>query len=346
MNIKRIVAMATATILAVSAMSLSAFAYVENKGYLYADTLSLSQKVTTDKLTSATDEHWYKFTTTEANSAYTLQVYNTPTAGAYRFELRYQDSTSTRPIIINNSGALTSSDRWTMQGVLTDAGTYYVRVYSATGEYSSSAYTFSVSISTNMHLSYQYLPSVNVPESRDWAACAEMVGKYYYYKNCGAYPNRTYKNAMKFILSGGTKENGLKSDEETNMDKPVLDDVVTAVNYVYSGDYMSNPMFVADYSMYTVPDFMAKVWQLSKIDITDHVIIKTNHKNHPTDETVSKYYVVIGAHVVDDPANDDIGQIKVMDSYGSQLEIDYFDLINTGYATCKYQGENIVRVGY
>lgn len=136
-------------------------------------------KVQDDAITSATDENWYKFTTTVANTICNIGLYDEPTVNAYNIELRYQETAGTRPIILENTTYTTAKNKSYIRATLENIGTYYVRVYSLTGEYSEEPYTLSTSTNTvgcSGYVSEVYCDGQNY----DWAACAEMLGKKYY----------------------------------------------------------------------------------------------------------------------------------------------------------------------
>lgn len=334
MKIKRIVAMAMATVLTVSAMSISAFAVVEDKGYLYADTLSLSQTVTSDSLTSAKDEHWYKFTISDPNAAYSLSLYNAPSTGAYSYELRYQEATNSRPIIVENEPVITSAGKVNMMGVLKNAGTYYVRVYSLTGAYSSSAYTFKISVGYGSH--GLTINTSSADSDYDWAVCATMMGSTVYNRKFGVYPSRTYMNATKFISTNGAKE---KATSPVSMTRPDIDNTAVAANYIFSGDYMDQPTFEVKNQLLDYPDFLDLIWSTTEKRRGNPVIIQLVDTDYPNIPGLWRYYLVRSVNVSDEyitTVNPSTGGSKTFD-----LETLYLGG-DSAYNNLRYTGNNII----
>ena len=102
-----------------------AFGTVNVPGYAlstgWQNATEATGRITTDAITSATDENWYKFTTTVANEFYTVGLKDEPTVNAYGFELRYQQTAGTRPIVLENTTYTTAAGTSYMRGTLENA---------------------------------------------------------------------------------------------------------------------------------------------------------------------------------------------------------------------------------
>jgi hypothetical protein len=336
-QLRKLAAMAVTAVMAVSAMNVNVLAYIENKGYKNATEISLKQTISTDKIISATDEKWYKITTQQPNMTYSLTLSNMPSSSAYGYEMRYQESADARPIIMNNAGKINSTGGLVMHGFLRNTGSYYVRVFSATGEYSSTPYTLTVNVSNAMKVSTTNIKEIKADSSKDWAACAEMMGNCIYKHHYGAYTSRNYMNAMQFVNTNGTSE---KASSAPTMRKPAIDKVAMAANYIYAGDFTQSPMFAVEEKMYTSADFLESVWALSNVDYARPVIIKLNDVDAPTSNVLSRYLLVIGA----DATNNRLRVVQP--ETGTATSIDYTTLVTDGYEYTTYSGENVVRIGY
>lgn len=331
---KKFISLVIATVMAMTALSFNAFALIEDEGYLYADTIDFINDPV-DSLTSADDEHWYTFNITTANAPYSISLKNAPSVGAYSYELRYQQTAGTRPIIIANEPYIkTSNGRVNMSGVLHDTGNYYIRVFSLTGAYSSSPYTLTVDVSYGWHNAT--ISTISVASNYDWAACAAMAGRAAHYNEFGVYPSRTYINATKFIKSGGTAESAATPQFTP---RPDTDVVATAANYIFSGDYMENPVFEVKTQNFTCGDFLDYVWKLDKKHNSNPVIIKILDIDDPTSYSSRKYLTVYGVNMSTDSikvANPDGGSTDNLDLtalYSGEIE---------EYNCWRYAGNNVV----
>lgn len=331
---KKFISLVIATVMAMTALSLNAFALIEDEGYLYADTLSLSQTVTTDSLTYAEDEHWYTFSIATANAPYSISLYNAPSVGAYSYELRYQQTANTRPIIIENEPYIkTSNGRVNMMGVLRETGTYYIRVYSLTGAYSSSPYTLSLDINYLLHS--VALSTVSADRDYDWAVCAAMAGNKIFNREFGVDTTRTYKNATKFIKTGGNAE---YTNSPQFITKPDTDVTATAANYIFSGDYMDKPIFEVNNSEFELVDFLEEVWKLNKQYDSNPVIVKLVDTDDYNVLGMCRYFVLDGVNI-------SAGTIHLIDPAGGSKTFNLQSLKAGGlmeYLNLRYTGNNIV----
>lgn len=270
-----------------------AFGAVNVPGYAlstgWQNATEATGRITTDAITSATDENWYKFTTTVANEFYTVGLKDEPTVNAYGFELRYQQTAGTRPIVLENTTYTTAAGTSYMRGTLENAGTYYVRVFSRTGEYMSDPYTLTISHGLDCSANITRVDTDG--QKYDWAACAEMLGKAYYNHIYGVtLTSRNYKNAARFIQSSGSDDTAsLATATRTSLANTAI-----AADYIFSGDYMVNPKFKVTDTLQTPTDFRKYIWKTNREDCILPVIIQLRDNESLESDRLSRYLLLEG----------------------------------------------------
>lgn len=285
-------------------------------------------------ITSATQENWYKFTVSQVPAGFSVQLSSMPAGNPYSFEFRYQQTAGTRPVILNNEPKLNATATTKrVSGVLENAGTYYIRVFSLTGVYDSlDSYRLSVSTGRDTYeLTLDDL-STNV-ERLDWAAASEVAGKYAFKRMFyQGIINRTYVNAAKFVQTSGAEDS--TSPAPTNVRRG-MSDTVTAVNYIYSGDFMTVPKFAESNTVYTTVDFLKMIWKNDR-----SMILYQEEIANPTSPLHAHYVVLKGANLNYDT-------ITLYDPWDREsIEVDYVDYITNGYFQdgyeTKYTGKSII----
>lgn len=226
-----------------------------NSAATYTNTVS-------SRITSASQVDWYKFEVTadEVPTSYgvTLKV---PTDCMYNFDVRFRAANSTeRPMVLENETIVSATKRRSVRGVLTEPGTYFVRVYSQNGSVDGDEnYNLSISYGKDGTCAFTY--ENNLPESvfADWSVCATMLGKYTFGENIKYATNdRNYKNAYRFVTSNYTADN-----QTIGLTKATPEQTAIAADYVYSGDLMVNPKFkVETNKVYSIEELMYYLWAL------------------------------------------------------------------------------------
>lgn len=245
--------------------SLTAFAF--DNGYRYAVEFTTN----TGNIEMTTDNEWYSFTITDSDipCPYSLNL-SMPEDCMYNFDLHYRGANDTgRPVVVSNETIVASNGRRYMYGVFTQAGTYFVRVYSQNG-YINDAETYKVTLSKskNSNKSFVFNYALNsdatrpASESADGVICADMLGNHAFSSN---FPNaaitRNYKNAGAFIITDYSSD----STSEYNTSKQyAVDEIVTAANYIYSGYLMQQPKFVSETKIYSIIELMQFLWTYSQ----------------------------------------------------------------------------------
>lgn len=195
---------------------------------------------------SSTQIDWYQFTLTEEQvpTTYSIQL-KIPTECIYNFDLRYRTADSTaRPSVVSNETIVTSARIRTMKGMITDPGTYFVRVYSQNGTTdSNNNYKLTISSEKNTTYFLDYGNEEDLPGSvdTDWSICADIIGNQLFnnvIKNSST--GRNYKNAYTFINSNYSSENQNGYGHEL---KATPEQTAIAADYIYSGDLMTIPKF-------------------------------------------------------------------------------------------------------
>lgn len=117
-----------------------------------------------------------------------------------------------------------------MNGVMKNAGTYYIRVFSYTGG-SGGGYTFVGKIGYDTYsFGVTYTSSSS---DLAWADCAEMAGK--------IARKKTFPNIQETTRSASNAASFVQNNGETDTDQPIainaetLNEVADAANYIYSG---------------------------------------------------------------------------------------------------------------
>lgn len=247
--------------------------------------------VTTDAITSANDEKWYKFTTTSENEMCSVTLSNMPESGAYNVELRYQQSDEERPMYIvqNTMNINRTTGKSIIRLTLENIGTYYLRVYSVTGDYSSEAYQLTVNVYGGGY-GVGVTQVLGNGQKYDWAACAEMLGKYYYKCVFGTgLTSRNYLNAASFVQSSGETDVSSSATRERRN----LEDTLTATDYVFGGDYMQSSLFKITDELKTPLDFQKYIMFSDRNRYAMPAIIKVE-QDEDCAEKNARYLLVSG----------------------------------------------------
>lgn len=328
--VKKLLAMTIAIVSILSCLTISSYAM--DTDYQYATDVGTSFNITTDKISGADDANWYKFSITQPGAGYSFTLRDMPSGEPYNFELYYQETSGTYPSMLRMETKLTSTLRRTMHGVLENTGTYYLRVYSMTGNYTSENYRLTGSVGYGTYASM--ITKISSSNNLDWAACAEMAGKYKYYREISSakLPSRTYNMAARYIQSNGSKDTGTP-----NNTKSTLEQTAKAANYIFSGTTMINPVFKTETNkVYGLTDCLKVIWGTD-----DTMIIRLADKEMDI-ERLSHYVVLDSVSPKD----------KYLDFHdpwttsSASYCVDYDDFIingyeGDGYAT-RYDGNNII----
>ena len=292
----------------------------------------------TDYLSSATETEWYQFTLTADDVATPYSV-SLKSSGScrYSFDLWYRSGSSGRPSVVSNEVTVTrSGDTRTMSGVLTEPGTYFVRVYFLSGTVSTlNTYRLIIKHDRDETRGFIYDYGTSFPPATyaDWAVCADILGNYTFGTTIKDFAtNRNYKNAGAFIISNYTSDS---EGSYENTVKATPEQVATAANYVYSGGLMTKPKFKLETNKkYTVEEIMYYVYELDEPMIF-------YAQNEIVDMPELKRYIVL------DSIN--IGQdtMRYIDPYtGMYSTISYSGFITNGIQAGSsyyvYSGTNIV----
>lgn len=313
--------------------SITSFAFDE--GHYYADTYT---GAVTSYITSASQTDWYQFTLTaeEVPTAYSITL-KIPSSCVYNFDLRHRatgEDEDVRPMIVSNETLVTGSRNRTMHGVLTEPGTYFVRVYSQNGT-TSSMDNYKLTVSYDKDGTYGFMYDNNLPtgETTDWSICADMLGQYTFDRIIKyATNNRNYQNAYTFISTNYDSDS--QSGYGTAL-KATPAQTSIAADYIFSGDLMSKPKFkVENNKIYEIEELMYYVWDLSQ-----PVIFYLENSAIPYD--AFKKYVIL------EDAN--IGENTITyynPSDGSRTTVDYDEFLTDGFTysgvPVTYSGTNIV----
>lgn len=333
-NLKnKIAAILTAAITVTSFGTMNAFAF--DVGYRSAT--EYVAKVD-EYIESPTQNDWYKFTVTaeQIPTSYTITL-GIPSSCVYNFDLRYQDSSSSRPIVVSNETIVSSTRKRTMRGIITEAGTYYVRIYSQNGTTSAmDSYNLSISYENkNKSCTYGYdVKNYPIAESTDWTVCADILGNYTLESQIHAIScDRNYKNAYTFISTN------YDSDDESGYAtavKATPEQTAIAASYVYSGDVMRNPKFtVENDKIYTIDELMYYLW-----DLDQPIIFYLTSPTMPTFDLLKKYVILRDVN---------IGRNTITyynPSSGNKETMDYDEFLSDGFLysglQVTYSGTNIL----
>lgn len=290
----------------------------------------------TASITSAEQVDWYKFTLDENQvpTPYNITL-NIPDECMYNFDLRYRAITSEdRPQILSNETFVTTTRSRRMAGVLTEPGTYFVRVFSQNGT-KSALYDYKLLISHNRNTSYAFGFESSLPsaESSDWSVCADILGKYTFnniFKN--SVNERNYKNAYAFISSNYLSD---AQDEYGSSIKATPEQTAVATDYIFSGELMLNSKFkVEKEKIYTIEELMNYVCGLN-----EPIIFYLDNASLQFD--IFKKYVIL--------RDVNIGRNTITyynPSSGNKETVDYDDFLMNGFvyggATVNYTGTNIL----
>lgn len=314
--------------------SITSFAF--DNGYKWATEYTTTVD---DYLSSATETAWYEFTLTadEVPTPYSVSL-KTSGSCIYNFELWYRSGSSGRPSAVSNETIVARNGSRNMSGVLTEPGTYFVKVYFQSGTVSTlNTYRLKITYGKNSTINFIYDSSLPKDAGGDWVICADIMGNYTYnsiIKNTST--NRTFENAYTFVDTNYSSDSaGGYSDEI----KGTPEQTAIAANYIYSGGLMSKPKFIAETNkVYSLTELMNKLYYLD-----EPVIFYSNHKDSNGEITDERYVILSGVS---------IGQ-KTLEFYnpstGKYVTMSYDTFTSTGYKVSskdmKYTGTNIVNSG-
>lgn len=331
-NLKnKIAVILTAAITVTSFGTMNAFAF--SSGYRtateYTDTVS-------EYIESPTQNDWYKIDVTEDMIPCTYYIaLGIPTSCVYNFDFSRADlGTRNRPEIISCDTVVSSDRKRIMRGVLTETGTYYVRVYSQNGTTANlDAYELRIRTSNSGKTSYSFKANLPTSTTSDWSVCADIVGNFMYEKYIyGSTTSRNYQNANTFITSG------YESDSTSlfnNTVKATPEQTAIAANYIYSGYKMVNPKFVVrSNKVYQIDELLRYVYEYNE------PIIFYMAEDDTIPRAQKKYIVLKSVNI---GAN----QIVYYDPWsGSTVQVDYTTFISEGiyeeYGYVPYTGISIV----
>lgn len=328
-------------ILMLSIVSVSAIA-AYNDGYTSATTLTSNVEVTTDKITSATTEKWYKFTCTTADSAVVITLKNTPSLNAYDFDLRYQADSTERPKVLKKGTEAFAEDSVNhrqMTLVLPyTTGTYYIKVYSLNGTTSNTPYSIEYTVDLPSHTAnFTRITG----STRDWSTCAEMLAKDLYKKTVSTVlPDRDEADASVFARFGSL-------DGTANARRQQPDKVISAAEYIYSDDYMVNSPFELQNNV-----ILSLRQMFNMIFINNRTaILCLNERDPDSGEVYDEidYYVMLQTPRINDSMDggQNIGVLEVYDPLlGYKVNVPYHEFLLNGYSeydyAAIYTGTNIV----
>ncbi len=241
---------------------ISASAFVEG----YENATELTSSVTAS-ITRDGQNDWYQFTLTadQVPTPYSLTL-KIPTGCVYNFDLRYREADSEeRPTVVSNETFVTGTRNRIMYGVITQPGTYFVRIYSQDGNYSGiDTYKITKNINRTTPVTLSF--GNNLPETTDrvdWAVCADILGNFTYnrrFKNSST--GRNYKNAYVFIHSNQTSDDVSEYDARQKANPTQL---AKAADYIYAGDVLTNPKFeVETNKIYTIEELARFVYEYNQ----------------------------------------------------------------------------------
>lgn len=307
--------------------------FAMDTGYRNAIECSLNTGNMNGTIATATDSKWYKFVVPNPNAGYGFNLKNMPDDGMFNFEIYYQANADEAPKIYKMTNRMGSSGNRTTGGIMKDAGTYYVRVFSHTGGCAGS-YTFVGNIGYGTYAAgVTYLSSSS---ELGWADCAEMVGKFVRDKD---FPGiqATDRNAQKaacFVQNNGATD----TDHPIAINAENLSDVADAANYIYSGCYMMNPIFkVMENKAYSISEMLDIVKEQSR-----PMILALASKKYPTDMEENRYVVLNSVNIT----TGIIGVKDPSDDVAIDRKVSLSELIEDGYEynskKHKYTGNNII----
>ena len=289
----------------------------------------------TDYLSSATETEWYQFTLTADDVATPYSV-SLKSSGSciYSFDFWYRSGTSGLPSVVSNEVTGTrSGDTRTMSGVLTEPGTYFVRVYFLSGTVSTlNTYRLTINHNKTSTIDFFY-NSTPETEKGDWAACADLLGNYTYNSIIkDSATNRNYKNAYSFVTSNYT------SDAESGYASPIrrntFDNTVIAANYVYSGSLMTKPKFKLETNkIYSIEELMYYLYELDQ-----PIIFCMSSAEFPNSSTFRRYVMLEGVNIGS-------GFIRYYDpASGGSTYLEYSEFLTDGFP-CEDDGTSIKFTG-
>ena len=317
--------------LAISCLSCTVFAF--DNGYKSAT--EYTGGTLSNCITSATQTDWYKFTlASDEVPTYCGLTLTIPDNCIYNLDLRYREGSSGRPKVIAKESTVSKTRRRTIRAMLTEPGTYYVRVYSQNGTKDTlDSYSLRISYGKNTTRNIIYDTGKVQAEVADWSMCADMLGNYTLktnlpYVTC----NRNYKNAYAFVATDYTSDN---ESDYSSTTKGTPEQTAIAADYVYSGDLMINPRFKAEtnkiYSMAELMNYVA---------VLDEPIVFYLEVPGTIYDFLKKYVILkdinIGANTI----------TYYNPSSGKDETMDYDDFLTNGFvyggASVTYSGTNIL----
>lgn len=329
---KKAAAFISTLALAISCLSCTVFAF--DNGYNHATEYTGS--TLSNCITSATQTDWYKFTLASdevpTNCTLTLTI---PDNCVYNLDLRYREGSSGRPKVIANESTVSKTRRRTIRKVLTEPGTYFVRVYSQNGTKDTlDSYSLKISYGKNTSRMLTFT-TTNLAQVglEDWAVCAQLLGNYTLTNNFpGITTTRNYKNASVFVKTNYESDNLADYSSEK---KATPEQTAIAADYFYSGDLMINPRFKAETNkIYSMAELMNYVGVLN-----EPVIFYLEHPQSSL-KAYKKYVILkdinIGANTI----------TYYNPSSNATETVDYDDFLTNGFEYAEeqvvYSGTNIV----
>lgn len=335
---KRLALVLTTTMLLTLFMGINATAFVSG----YTEAVAYTGAVT-GYITSTSQNDWYYFTVTESQlpAPYSI-ILRIPDGCVYNFDFRYRASNSTgRPSIISNETIVTGSRNRTMGGVITEPGTYFVRVYPQDGV-TSSTYSYRLSIGYNNTTTYGFSlnsDSLVKGETDDWAICAEILGKYTFDKTIKYGTNtRNYKRAYDFVMSNYTTDN---QSTTTSENKGTPEQTAIAADYIYSGDLLLTPKFkVENNKIYEIHELMEYVCKYNR----PVIFYLENPQWGSQIPTFRKYIILSDVNIAENTIS------YFNPSSESTITVDYDEFLLNGmtYSSMPhtYAGTNIIESNY
>lgn len=313
--------------------NISSFAFVSG----YADATEYTSAVT-NNIVLSTQNDWYKITLSADNvpTAYTISL-SIPETCVYNFDFRYlaENSTTDRPSVVSNKTYVTGSRKRQMTGVVTEPGTYYVRIYSQNGTTSSEeTYRLSMSFNKNLTRSLNFGTDLPTGEVTDWCICADILGNYTFeeiIKNSAT--GRNYKNAYTFVSSNYVSDD--ESGYATTF-KATPEQTAIAADYVFAGDLLANSEFAVETNtIYGIEELMHYLWALEQ-----PIIFFLTSPTYPELDLFYKYVIL---------KNVNIGENTITyynPSSGNEETVDYDEFLTDGILygnyPVLYSGTNIL----
>ena len=271
-------------------------------------------------LSSYTQVDWYKFTLTQDDvSTYCDITLRVPDSCVYNFDVWYRSGDSGQPSIVTNETLVGQSRNRYKNLLLSQAGTYFVRVYSQNGTASAvNSYRLSISYRKNMTCEFMYATTLTTGGNSDWAGCADILGNHTYntiIKNSET--NRNYKNAYVFIKSNYTSDKASNYDGKLNA---TPEQTAIATDYVYSGSLMTEPKFeVISDKEYSIEELM---YYLNVLN--EPIIFYLQSEDYPGLSAYKRYVILKSVNI-------GLNRIEYYDpQYGVTQTVNYEDFLSTG----------------